>query len=98
MIRPILIALTLTTCAATAPGVRAPAGGTAVVVNGEVCGKGINISLADINDRGGFNARCTYDTATGIAVPKPPAGPRAIALTSSDRAGPSPPPLAAVAC
>ena len=57
----------LTGCSATAPGVRAPAGGTALAASGEVCGAPITISLADINDREGAVLRC-FDSETGNQV------------------------------
>jgi hypothetical protein len=38
------------------------------MVEGEVCGRSITIRLADINDRGAFTAKCTYDPLTGTAT------------------------------
>jgi hypothetical protein len=63
-------------CQATAPGVSAPAGGVAVAAEGDICGKGVRIAWADINDRTAFGVRCTVDPETGITT---------VELSSSER-------------
>lgn len=63
----VVLFLALMGCAATAPGVSAPAGGTAVSADGEICGGQLKLALADINDREGTTARC-FDPVTGNVV------------------------------
>jgi hypothetical protein len=65
----ILALLVLAGCGAvvTPDGLRAPAGGTAVTIDGMLCGQQIKIQVADINDRGSFTGRC-FDPATGNPV------------------------------